>query len=430
MRYLYSALFYILFPFIVLRMLLRSRRAPAYRRRLAERFGVFTPDFEPGAPVIWLHAVSVGEVLATAPLIEDLLRDYPAFRLVLTTTTPTGSERARALFGDRVFHVYSPWDMPGAVRRFLHRVRPRLLVVMETELWPNLIHYSAASGCRVILANARLSERSAHGYARFARLTRPMLQQLDKVACQGQRDAGRFLGLGLPRPRLQITGNIKFDLVIDAGMRDRAAALRLAFGADSRPILLAASTHPGEEELILAAFKSIRQALPDCLLVLAPRHPERFEAVYSLVARNCRVSRRSACDQPVVGDEVFLLDSMGELGLMFSVARVALIGGSLVEHGGHNPLEAAAWGVPVVCGPHMFNFSGVSELLVDAGAMMLLEHPEQLGACLLALLNNEQDCQARGKAAMRVLDQNRGARERLLELVAQQLADGEAPSTL
>lgn len=299
MRYLYSALYYALLPLLVLRMLWRSRRAPAYRRRLGERFGRFAARPALERPAIWVHAVSVGETLAAAPLLESLLEDYPDYCLVVTTTTPTGSQRLRALFGERVFHVYAPWDLPGPVKRFLHRTRPRLLLLMETELWPNMLHYSKAAGCRVLLANARLSAGSAAGYRRLGRLTRQMLLQLDMVACQGEADGRRFVQLGLPAAALQVIGSIKFDLVLDAGIVERAAALRREPGVRGRPVLLAASTHPGEEALVLEAFRQLRASgdpqLRRCLLLLVPRHPERFEEVFSLCCQQgWRVARRSA----------------------------------------------------------------------------------------------------------------------------------------
>ncbi|MGL4565078.1 MAG: 3-deoxy-D-manno-octulosonic acid transferase, partial [Halioglobus sp.] len=299
MRLLYSALYYCLLPLLVLRMLWRSRLAPAYRRRLPERFGLFRarPDLE--VPAIWVHAVSVGETLAAAPLVERLLQDYPAYRIVLTTTTPTGSERARSLFGHRVFHVYAPWDLPGPLRRFLRRTRPRLLLLMETELWPNMLHYSRAVGYRVVLANARLSARSARGYARLPGLTRDLLRRLDMVACQTAADSERFLALGLPPAEAEVTGNIKFDLAIAPELRERAAVLQQVFSGAGRPVLVAASTHEGEELVILAAYRELRQALGDCLLVLVPRHPERFEAVFALCReQGWAVLRRSVGADP------------------------------------------------------------------------------------------------------------------------------------
>lgn len=424
MRLIYSALFYCLIPVIVLRMLLRSRSAPAYRRRLAERLGFFEADTQvDDRPAIWVHAVSVGETLAAAPLIENLLQRYPQHRMVVTTTTPTGSERVRVLFGDRVFHVYSPWDTPGAVQRFLRKTRPQLLLIMETELWPNMLHHAKRAGCRIVLANARLSQRSAEGYARFAGLTRGMLAKLDIVACQARADGDRFLALGLEPTQLDITGSIKFDLELGDELRASAAVLHDAWDTASRQVIVAASTHAGEDEQILAAFKQLRQVQANCLLVIVPRHPERFDSVYKLcVAAGWKVQRRSGGAQPGPRDDIVLGDTMGELLLLLSGATVAVIGGSLVNHGGHNVLEAAAWGVPVVTGPYMFNFSEISDLLVGAGAMRRLSDPAELGSCLVELLASPQRRREMGEAGRRVVADNRGAKERLLALLDQQLS--------
>jgi len=423
MRLLYSALYYCLLPLLVLRMLWRSRLAPAYRQRLPERFGLFRarPDLE--VPAIWVHAVSVGETLAAAPLLEGLLRDYPAYRIVLTTTTPTGSERVRALFGHRVFHVYIPWDLPGSLRRFLRRTRPRLLLLMETELWPNMLHYSRAAGCRVVLANARLSARSARGYARLPRLTRELLRGLDVAACQSTADSERFLSLGLGPAAAVVTGNIKFDLSIAPGLWARAAALQQVFAGAGRPVLVAASTHEGEEPIILAAYRELRQVLGGCLLVLVPRHPERFDAVFALCRQQgWAVLRRSAGTDPSAADDILLGDTMGELPLLLGTATVAVFGGSMVAHGGHNVLEAAAWGVPVISGPHMENFGDISEQLCAAGGMRQLQDPAGLAPCLLDLLRDPEQRRRMGAAGREVVARNRGASARLLDLVARQLA--------
>ena len=428
MRLLYSALFYCLLPALVLRMLWRSRLAPAYRQRLPERFGCF-PGREPGAaPAIWVHAVSVGETVAAAPLIESLLGQFPDYPIVVTTTTPTGSERVRALFGDRVFHVYAPWDLPGPLRRFLHRTRPGLLVIMETELWPNMLHQARAAGCDILLANARLSERSARGYARVAGLTRQMLGEINTLACQSLADSERFLALGATPSAVQVTGNTKFDLVLDDSLRAGALQLRQSFSAGGRPVLVAASTHPGEELLILAAYRRIRGALGDCLLVLVPRHPERFEEVFGLCRdQGWQVVRRSAGGHPGAADDILLGDTMGELPLLLGTATVAVFGGSLLGRGGHNVLEAAAWGVPAVTGPHMENFAQVTELLCAAGALVQLESATSaaLDACLLELLGNQARREHMGAAATRVVAENRGASGRLLALVAPMLARGD-----
>jgi 3-deoxy-D-manno-octulosonic-acid transferase len=428
MRYLYSALLYCLIPFILLRMLLRSRKAPAYRRRLSERFGVFLADEQrENRPSIWIHAVSVGETLAAVPVIEEMLLRYPRHRLVVTTTTPTGSERVRALFGDRVFHVYAPWDLPGAVRRFLKSVQPELLLIMETELWPNMLYYSRAAGCRVLLANARMSQRSADGYARFSGLTKNMLEAVNMVACQSATDGERLRKLGLPESQLEITGSIKFDLELDAGLRASARGLSDTWTAGRR-VLVAASTHAGEDEQILLAFSRLRETFDDTLLVLVPRHPERFESVYQLCeAGGWQVLRKSAGQSPGQSTDIVIGDTMGELVLLLGLADVAIIGGSLVEHGGHNMLEASAWGVPVVTGPHLFNFTEISDLLTKAGAMIVVHNPEELAACLLELFSNQAQREQMGTLGQQLVADNRGAKKRLLELIDEQVCAGPSP---
>ncbi|MBA6413858.1 lipid IV(A) 3-deoxy-D-manno-octulosonic acid transferase [Parahaliea sp. F7430] len=421
MRQLYSLVFYCLMPLILLRMLWRSRLAPAYRQRLLERLGFFAAPSD-SRPVIWVHAVSVGETIAAAPLVEQILQRYPEYCVVLSTTTPTGSERVRALFGERVFHVYAPWDLPGAVRRFMARIKPQLLLIMETELWPNMLHAASRRQCRVLLANARLSERSAKGYAKVGRLTRDMLGKLDSVACQAQEDGERLVALGLPRDKLHITGSIKFDLSLDEALRAESAELRQQLGSARRPVLVAASTHPGEDEQLLAAFSQVKERYSDCLLVLVPRHPERFDSVYGLCEQAGWVlARRSSGRAPAAEVDILLGDTMGELLLLLSSATVAVIGGSLVEHGGHNVLEASVWGVPVVTGPYMFNFEEISALLVAAGGMRRLSDSEELAPCLIHLLGDAEQRAAMAAAGLRVLEANRGAKQRLLELLDEQL---------
>ncbi len=330
MRHAYSVLFILLLPLIVLRMLLRSRRAPDYRRRLGERLAYFTlPD--DSRPLIWIHAVSLGETLAARPLIERLLDECPDRRILVTTTTPTGSAQVKRLFGDRVLHVYAPWDTPGAVKRFLRRVRPELLVLIETELWPNMLHYSREAGCRIVLANARLSERSAAGYARFAGSTRAMLAALNHIAAQSEADAQRFIDLGMDPDRVAVSGSIKFDVRLDENLRAQAAELRGRWQLAERPVCLVASTHRGEDEVALEALSILQNQMPDVLLLLAPRHPERFEEVYNLcVSRGLAVCRRSAGEDPGSKTQLVLIDTLGELLMLFGLAQVAVIGGSFV----------------------------------------------------------------------------------------------------
>jgi 3-deoxy-D-manno-octulosonic-acid transferase len=419
MRRLYSALFYLLIPFIVLRMLWRSRLAPAYRQRLLERLGLFdSRGLDALRPRILVHAVSVGETLAAAPVIEQLLADYPQYQVVVTTTTPTGSERVQSLFGARVFHVYAPWDLPGACARFLRQIQPRLLIIMETELWPNLIHHTTLQGGRVLLANARLSARSARRYTRVRSVAAAMLQDLDRVACQSSTDGDRFLALGLPLNHLTVTGSIKYDIDIDAAMVEASRALRDELKGNARAVVVAASTHPGEDEKVLEAFARLRQQIPDCLLVLVPRHPERFDVVFrQCCAAGWSVQRRTDAAVLDTSTDVLLGDTMGELLLLLSAADVALIGGSLVPHGGHNVLEAAAWGVPVITGPYMFNFADVSKRMVESGAMLQLDNSANLGEELSALMQDQGRRERMSLAGKQVVAENRGARAHLMVII-------------
>ncbi|MFK7829775.1 MAG: lipid IV(A) 3-deoxy-D-manno-octulosonic acid transferase [Congregibacter sp.] len=427
MRLLYSLLFTLLVPILMLRMLWRSRLAPAYRRRLWERLGYVTLPVD-SRPTLWIHAVSLGETIAAKPLIERLLLQRPDYRLLITTTTPTGSEQVQQLFGDRVVHVYAPWDAPFAVKRFLRQARPDVLVLMETELWPNMLHYSAVGGCRIMLANARLSARSAAGYARFPATVRRMLNQLHWVAAQSAADADRFLQLGTDPGRIAVSGSIKFDSELDEATREEALSLRSDWQLDFRPSFIMASTHRGEDEVALAAFVVLRERFPDLLLVLVPRHPERFEQVYALIyAAGWSVERRSS-DLPVSSQtDVLLVDTLGELSLFYGLVDVAVIGGSFIAHGGHNALEAAVWSKPMLCGESMFNFAQLTQHLLDAGALVQLQNsPDvalQLAAQLSQLLENPGERERRGRAAMRVIEANRGALDALFTALDPLLAD-------
>lgn len=421
MRSLYSALFILLLPFVVLRMLWRSRRAPAYRERLAERLGYFTPPAD-NRPLLWVHAVSLGETLAARPLIERLLDEMPHYQLAVTTTTPTGSAQVRRLFGDRVFHVYAPWDSPGCVRRSLARLKPAVLVLMETELWPNMLAQCARRGCRVLLANARLSQKSADGYARFPGLSAAMMRQLDRIAAQAEADRERFVALGAPAERVSVCGSIKFDLELSAELRGAAAALADEWQLGDREVMLAASTHEPEEALVLDAWERRLAGRPGGLLLLAPRHPERFDEVFALcTGRGLRVLRRSAGAVPDRETQVLLLDTLGEVLLFSGLAQVAVIGGSFIDRGGHNPLEAAAWGVPVLTGPSMFNFATITRELEAASALERCADAAALAQSLDALLDDPGERSRRGNAAQAVVERNRGAGEALFSLV-QELA--------
>lgn len=415
-RLLYSSLLYLLLPLILLRLAYRSWRAPDYRRRVAERFGFFAPPAQTGG--LWVHAVSVGESIAAAPLIERFLQNHPNLPVVVTTMTPTGSERVRAMFGERVFHVYAPYDLPESVARFLSRVQPRALVIMETEIWPNMVCQTRDRSVPVVLANARLSARSARGYARVKPLTEAVFSRFSMVAAQSQEDAERFVELGVAADSLQVTGSIKFDISLSEEQRQHAREWRRDLGA--RPVWIAASTHEGEDNILLSAHAALRKAQPDALLILVPRHPERFDSVAALVKqKGLSLARRSRGGQ-VAEVAVLLGDTMGELVTLFGCADLAFIGGSLVERGGHNSLEAAAWGLPIITGPSDFNFAEISRQLQEAGGLIPCS-PSALPDQLVALMKDERRRARMGSAASQVVESNRGALERLCGIVDRQL---------
>jgi len=426
-RILYSAIFYLLTPFICLRLWWRGRRVPGYRQRWRQRFG-WVPPIPASRRVIWVHAVSVGETVAAAPLIRQLQQRYPDYLLAVTTTTPTGSDRVVAIFGDSVHHSYAPYDLPGSVARFLRRVHPALLIVMETELWTNLVHRCQRLGIPVVVANARMSAKSAAGYRRFRSLTAPMLASLSAVAAQHGDDGQRFLDLGLRPDQLRVTGNIKFDLELSDSQRRQAAELGAQWrGAAGRPVWLAASTHRGEDEIVLAAFAAVLADRPDTLLVLVPRHPDRFDQVAALCAsKGFRVARRSS-GLPPDHCQVLLGDTMGELPVFFGACDLAFVGGSLVPSGGHNLLEPAAWQVAILSGPQLFNFAEVSALLLEAGGLEICRDGNELAAAVIHLLGDGELRRTRGLAAHQVVVANRGAMARLLVIIAELL--GQSPGT-
>ena len=415
-RTLYTLLFHLGLPLVAIRLWLRARKAPAYAKRVGERFALNLPAMQPGG--IWVHAVSVGESIAAAPMIRALLKRYPQLPITVTCMTPTGSERIRAMFADepRVQHCYLPYDLPWAAARFLDRVQPRLAVIMETELWPNHIHQCAKRGIPVALANARLSARSAKGYARFATLTRPMLQEMSLIAVQTEAEAERFRQLGARPECVQVTGSIKFDLTIDPQLLIKARALREQWQALARPVWIAASTHEGEDAIVLAAHRQLLTNYPDALLILVPRHPERFNSVFDLCqSQGFATVRRSTGELVNAQTQVLLGDTMGELLFLYALADSAFVGGSLVSNGGHNLLEPAALAKPVLSGPHLFNFLEIAALLRDAGALEEVDDAQALALAVRRLFELPHDAQFMAQAGLNVMRANQGALQRLLD---------------
>lgn len=415
-RTLYSLLFYLALPLIGLRLWWRGRKAPAYRERIGERFAVGLPRFRQGG--IWLHAVSVGESIAAAPVVRALQERYPDLPITVTCMTPTGSERICAMFGDSVQHCYLPYDLPCRARKFLQLLQPKLAIVMETELWPNHIDQCARRGIPVVLANARLSERSARGYGRFPKLTAPMLAQLDGIAVQTQVEAERFLTLGARPEAVQVTGSIKFDLKVGPQLLEQAVQLRQSWSNPQRPVWVAASTHDGEDLPVVQAHRELLADHPEALLILVPRHPERFATVKQLCEQQgMSLVQRSAGARIEARHQVLLGDTMGEMLQLLALSDVAFVGGSLVPHGGHNVLEPAALGKPVLSGPHVFNFLDIVGQMRDASALREVRDADELAAAVAKLWSDPSDYQAMQAAGQQVLKANQGALERLLQVI-------------
>jgi 3-deoxy-D-manno-octulosonic-acid transferase len=420
---LYTFLFHLGLPLIALRLWLRARKAPAYAQRIGERFARGLPPMQKGG--IWVHAVSVGESIAAAPMIRALLARYPQLPITITCMTPTGSERIQSMFGNepRIQHCYLPYDFPWAAGRFLDHVQPKVGVIMETELWPNHIHQCAIRGIPTVLANARLSERSARGYGKFAKLTRPMLAEMSLIAVQTETEAQRFRDLGARPECVTVTGSIKFDLTIDPQLLARAAQQRADWHTTERPVWIAASTHAGEDEVVLAAHREVLKKHPESLLILVPRHPERFNSVSELSRQQGFASVRRSAAEPVTREtSVMVGDTMGELLFLYALADIAFVGGSLAPNGGHNLLEPAALDKPVLSGPHLFNFLEIAAMLRSAGALEEVSDAAALAAVVQRLIEQPAQAKAMADAGLAVMKANQGALQKLLDGIANLLA--------
>jgi len=430
MIFIYTLALWFLLPYIFLRLLWRACKQPEYLRHIAERFGFYS--IQSSKPVIWLHAVSVGETRATQSLVSRLCASYPDHQILLTHTTPTGRAASEQLYGDSLLRVYLPYDYPFAVNRFLRRFRPKLGILMETEIWFNLIRSCQITSTPLLLLNARMSEKSARGYARFARLTRNALVNLSAVAAQTVDDAMRLTDLGAIN--VSVMGNLKFDIEPPPAMLELGKQLREQFGL-TRKIFLAASTRDGEEEVLLDALQNIH--IPDLLLVIVPRHPQRFAAVASLLEqRGILFQRRSEMVQaglPLNGGsqriavssrfQVVLGDSMGEMFAYYASADLAFIGGSLLPYGGQNLIEACAVGTPVLVGPHMYNFAEATRLAISAGAAIMVHDATYLVTEVQRLLQDSSTLLVMRQQCAGFVGSNRGATEKALQLVKQHLAN-------
>lgn len=412
MRLLYTALIYLAAPVALAATWWRARRDPSYGERLGERWGFTEARFD-DAP-LWLHAVSVGEVQAGAVLIRALKERYPDRPIVVTTGTPTGAQRVESLFGDSVRHVYLPYDMPGAARRFLERVQPVAGIVMETEIWPNLFRECRRREIPLLLASARLSEKSARRYGRLRALTRDALEHVH-IAAQSALDAARFKEIGAAR--VDVLGNLKFDIQVREDVASEGRSLRAArFGG--RAVWIAASTHEGEEEHALVAHDIVRAQVPGALLLLVPRHPQRFQSVAALLGdRGVPYVSRSRDEEVAEATHVLLVDTLGELLMLYAAADVAFVAGSLVPIGGHSLLEPAALGCPIIVGPHNFNAPEIAQMFLSSGAAVQVKDASALGAAVVRLLRDPSERDRMAAHARGILENNRGTLQRLLDVI-------------
>jgi 3-deoxy-D-manno-octulosonic-acid transferase len=415
LRVLYSLLFYCLLPGVWLRLLWRSIKEPLYRQDFFHRMG-FVPVKNRPQPVVWVHAVSAGETIASAPLVERLLSHKVS--IVMTNMTATGRDRVDALLDGRVDNYYAPYDVPGSVQRFIDRVQPKVLVIIDTELWPNMIHYCHKQGVKVVLVNARLSEKSFRGYQSISGIAGPMMAHVDFIASQTQAQGDRFIELGLDPKKLLVFGSIKFDIGPPENLESKANELRAELG--DRPTFIAASTHRGEESLVLGVFIELRRQFPELLLVIAPRHTHRTPEIIAMISDAGLSFCLRSGDAPSKAD-VFLLDTMGELSYFYVASDVAFVGGSFAEIGGHNFLEAVVAKVPVVMGPHLSSIEDIVAQFVDQKALCLVDSKEQFTSTVHQLLSQDEYRDAMVQRASDVHKHNAGALESTLDLVLAQL---------
>ena len=418
-RPLYNLLITVLTPLFVLRLFYKSLREPQYRRQWWRRFALGLPvRTSPGDRLIWVHAVSVGELLAVAPLIERLLSEWPDKAVLVTNTTPTGSAQTQKLFGDRVEHTWFPFDAPLVTGAFIRHWDPQLIVMVETEIWPNLLTSAKDHSVPVALVNARLSARSARGYARLGSLTIRALNEFDLIACQSKSDFRRFRKIGADPVKMEVVGSIKFDIDL-AARRVQLEEIRDELGEAicSRPLWAAASTHPGEEQLVIKAYLELRERGLRTRLLLAPRHPNRTPEITKLLeSYGLQYQKRSEYRPLTDSADVLLIDTLGELSVFLGLADAAFIGGSLVPRGGHNPIEAAAWGCAVITGPHVINFATIVRDMERGGAIRVVKDEDELASRLASVWTESVDGDD-AQVARRFIETRRGATRRQLELL-------------
>lgn len=422
-RKIYTLFCFLILPFVFIRLWVKGQSIAGYRKRWAERVGSYSTIFEKNhwsSPLLWVHAVSVGEVLAAIPLIKKLETSFPQHTILITTMTPTGSERVTQAFASQlsnktILHVYLPYDLPCFMNRFLTYFKPVCCFIMETEIWPNLYWAAIQRNIPICIVNARLSPGSFKSYLKLKNWIQPVLNKIFVLA-QSEADLTRYRALGVLSDNSMNMGNIKFDVELPKNFEEKTQALHKQF--NNQPVWIAASTHAGEEEIVLSAFQELKKELPDLILMLVPRHPNRFDDVAKLCLQaGWHVVRRSQQNGELPKTDIYLGDTMGEMLLMYSVSDVAFVGGSLVPVGGHNLLEPALFAVPALTGPILHNFVHISDLLISAKHTQIIQNKDELVEKVLMLLKDQNLRENMGQAGKAVLNENRGALNKLLDFV-------------
>ncbi|MCH9637453.1 lipid IV(A) 3-deoxy-D-manno-octulosonic acid transferase [Rickettsiella endosymbiont of Litargus connexus] len=416
MRFLYTIIFYLFLPFILLRLWIKNRKNPNGLQFWHERLGLGLRHPLPSGG-IWVHAVSVGESLTAIPLIKRIQQRYPSLPIIVTNETATGAERIRVALGNSITPLYFPYDLPLILRKFFKALQPKLLILLETELWPNLLAACQLYQVPVALVNARLSERSALSYRRILPITQAMLKSINVISAQFQADAERFIDLGFSPERIHITGSLKFDVTLPRNLLEQAQQWQKIWG-ENRLVWIAASTHPGEEELILQVFKQVRHYFPDLLLVSIPRHVHRASQLEQLYrSQNYNINKRSDHKRDLNDIDVLIGDTMGELLIFYAAADLGFVGGSLVEKGGQNPLEPAAVGLPILTGPYTFNFATITEQLKQRNAAIQVNNATELAEQVISLLSDPVRRQNMGREAKKFVEENKGSVLKQMQLI-------------
>lgn len=415
MRSIYTSLFYLFLPIVLLRLFWRGFKAPEYRQRWKERLALYKQTYS--SNVIWIHAVSVGEAEAVFPLVKQLQAQYPLDKFLITTTTPTGSARVKVVLAETVEHVYLPYDLPCVVRRFLAHFKPKIAIIMEKEIWPNLFSQIGQQQIPLFIINARLSANSAKGYQKIAHLVQSALANVTAVATQTNDDCERFISIGSIANQTQVEGNIKFDVTIADEIVASGKAVKVSLFA-GRFVWVIASTHKGEDEIFLKLYQQLKPEMPDLLLVIVPRHPERFKQVQQLAEQQLlKTVMRSEGVDCSIADDIYIADTMGELKMLYAAADIGFIGGSMVDVGGHNILEPLAVGLPVIFGPYMVNFKEITEHVLTAKAAIQCQNDDEISRTVKKMYGNAEGRRILSELGLEFVRCNQGATARVITLL-------------